>query len=112
MNVSSIITVGYEDIPPIRAPKKQSQIPKRQKPMQPSLPQRIMKKPRFRVPAKQTQYKSKQTQFQMQNYSKKALKLTKRIFFQNISKLLRIYLHYSAYSDILLHIIKGITLCS
>jgi hypothetical protein len=44
MNVTSIITKGYENKPPIRAPKKQSQISKRQKPMQTSLPQRIMKK--------------------------------------------------------------------
>ncbi len=44
MNVSSIITVGYKNKSPIRAPKKQSQFSKRQKPMQPPLPQRIMKK--------------------------------------------------------------------
>ncbi|MGB2806858.1 MAG: hypothetical protein WBC22_03905, partial [Sedimentisphaerales bacterium] len=43
MNVTSILTVGYENKPPIRAPKKQSQTSKRQKPMQTSLPQRIMK---------------------------------------------------------------------
>ena len=43
MNVTSILTVGYENKPPIRAPKKQSQISKRQKPIQTSLPQRIMK---------------------------------------------------------------------
>ena len=44
MNVTSIITKGYENKPPIRAPKKQSQTSKRQKTMQTSLPQRIMKK--------------------------------------------------------------------
>jgi hypothetical protein len=44
MNVTSILTVDYENNPPIRAPKKQSQTSKRQKPMQPVLPQRIMKK--------------------------------------------------------------------
>ncbi len=44
MNVTSILTVGYENKTPIRAPKKQSQTSKRQKPMQTSLPQRIMKK--------------------------------------------------------------------
>jgi hypothetical protein len=43
MNVTSIITVGYENKPPIPAPKKQSQISKRQKPMQTSLPKGIMK---------------------------------------------------------------------
>jgi len=55
MNVTSILTVGYENKSPIRAPKKQSQTSKRQKSMQPSLPQRIMKKPRFRPTTKQTQ---------------------------------------------------------
>jgi hypothetical protein len=43
MNVTSYMTKGYGNIPPIRAPKKQSQTSKRQKPMQPSLPKRIMK---------------------------------------------------------------------
>ncbi len=43
MNVSSFITKDYENKSPIRAPKKQSQTLKRQKPMQTSLPQRIMK---------------------------------------------------------------------
>ncbi len=55
MNVTSILTVGYENKSPIRAPKKQSQTSKRQKPMQTSLPQRIMKNARFQVPAKQSQ---------------------------------------------------------
>ena len=44
MNVTSYITVDYENIPPIRAQKKQSQTSKRQKPMQTSLAKRIMKK--------------------------------------------------------------------
>ena len=44
MNVSSIITKDYENKSPIWAPKKQSQFSKRQKPMQTSLSQRIMKK--------------------------------------------------------------------
>jgi len=43
MNVTSIITKDYENISPLRAPKKQTQFSKRQKPMQTSLPQRIMK---------------------------------------------------------------------
>jgi hypothetical protein len=63
MNVTSYITKGYENKTPIPAPKKQSQTSKRQKPMQPSLPQRIMKKNRvfgFR------KNKPKQTQFQRQ----------------------------------------------
>jgi hypothetical protein len=47
MNVTSYITKGYGNIPPIPAPKKQSQIPKRQKPMQTLLPQRIMKNTAF-----------------------------------------------------------------
>ncbi|MDH4241621.1 MAG: hypothetical protein OEW48_18845 [Phycisphaerae bacterium] len=47
MNVTSILTKDYENISPIRAPKKQSQILKRQKPMQPSLPKGIMKKTAF-----------------------------------------------------------------
>ena len=47
MNVTSILTVGYGNKSPIRAPKKQSQISKRQKPMQTSLPQRIMKNTSF-----------------------------------------------------------------
>jgi hypothetical protein len=55
MNVTSILTVAYENKTPIRAPKKQSQISKRQKPMQTSLPQGIMKETRFWVRTKQTQ---------------------------------------------------------
>ncbi len=47
MNVTSYITMDYENISPIWAPKKQSQFPKRQKPIQTSLPQRIMKKTAF-----------------------------------------------------------------
>jgi hypothetical protein len=47
MNVFSILTVGYENKPPIRDPKKQSQILKRQKTIQTSLPQRIMKNTAF-----------------------------------------------------------------
>ncbi len=47
MNVTTIITKGYENKTPIRAPKKQTQISKRQKPMQTSLPQRIMKNTAF-----------------------------------------------------------------
>ncbi len=43
-DVTSAITKAYENKPPIRAPKKQTQFSKRQKPMQTSLPQRIMKK--------------------------------------------------------------------
>ena len=52
MNVTSILTVGYENKPHIRPTKKQSQISKRQKPMQPSLTQRIMKKTALLGPAK------------------------------------------------------------
>ncbi len=52
MNVSSYIAKGYENIPPFRAPKKQSQISKRQKPMQTSLPKRIMKKTAISGPCK------------------------------------------------------------
>ncbi len=52
MNVTSILTVGYENKTPIRAPKKQSQISKRQKPIQPPLPQRIMKKTALSGPDK------------------------------------------------------------
>ena len=44
MNVTSILTVGYENKPTIRAPKKRTQISKRQKPIQTSLPKGIMKK--------------------------------------------------------------------
>ena len=44
MNVTFILTVGYENKSPIRAPKKQTQFSKRQKTMQTYLPQRIMKK--------------------------------------------------------------------
>ncbi len=44
MNVNKVLTKDYENKPPILPPKKQSQIPKRQKPIQTSLPQRIMKK--------------------------------------------------------------------
>ena len=47
MNVKSYIKKGYENKPPVRAPKKQSQTSKRQKPMQTFLPQRIMKKSPF-----------------------------------------------------------------
>jgi hypothetical protein len=47
MNVNRVLTKDYENKPPIRASKKQSQTSKRQKPMQPSLPQRIMKKTAF-----------------------------------------------------------------
>jgi hypothetical protein len=63
MNVTSILIKGYENKPPIRAPKKQSQFSKRQKTMQTSLPQRIMKETRFWVRTKQSQYKPKQSQF-------------------------------------------------
>jgi hypothetical protein len=59
MNVTSYITKAYENKPPISSPKKQSQTSKRKKPMQTSLPQRIMKKPPLRAPKKQTQYKPK-----------------------------------------------------
>jgi hypothetical protein len=52
INVTSILTVGYENKPPIMAPKKQSQISKRQKPIQTSLPQRIMKKTVLLLPGK------------------------------------------------------------
>ncbi|MHC4086374.1 MAG: hypothetical protein ACYSU3_15820 [Planctomycetota bacterium] len=64
MIVTSILTKGYENKPSIQAPKKQSQISKRQKSMQTSLPKGIMKDTRFWAPQKQTQYKPKQTQFQ------------------------------------------------
>jgi len=47
MNVTSYITKDYENKPPIMAPKKQSQISKRQKSMQTSLPKGIMKKTAF-----------------------------------------------------------------
>jgi hypothetical protein len=70
MNVTYILTVGYENKTPIRAPKKQSQISKRQKPMQTSLPQRIMKKPRFRPPEKQTQTKPIKANFRGKNAHK------------------------------------------
>ncbi len=43
MNVTTFLAKDYENKPPIWAPKKQSQFSKRQKPMQTSLPQRIMK---------------------------------------------------------------------
>ena len=59
MNVNKVLAKNYENKPPIRAPKKQSQTSKRQKPMQPSLPQRIMKKTGFWVRTKQTQNKPK-----------------------------------------------------
>ena len=65
MNVNAFPTKNYENKPPIRAPKKQTQFSKRQKTMQTSLPQRIMKKTRFWVPKKQSQTnpnKPKQTQ--------------------------------------------------
>jgi len=48
----------------------------------------------------------------MQNDGKKAGKSPLRANFRKISKILRIYLHYSAYSDIILHISKDITSCS
>jgi len=43
MNVTVSYTTNYENKAPIWAPKKQSQTSKRQKPMQTSLPKRIMK---------------------------------------------------------------------
>jgi hypothetical protein len=43
MNVTTYITKAYENKPHIKAPKKRTQFSKRQKPMQPSLLQRIMK---------------------------------------------------------------------
>jgi hypothetical protein len=55
MNVTAALTKEYENKPPIRAPKKQTQTSKRQKPMQTSLPQRIIKESRFWAPKKQTQ---------------------------------------------------------
>jgi len=62
INVTSILTVGYENKSPIRAPKKRTQISKRQNPIQTFLPKRIMKETRFWVRTKQTQFKPKQTQ--------------------------------------------------
>ncbi|MHC4308631.1 MAG: hypothetical protein ACYSSN_01680 [Planctomycetota bacterium] len=62
MNVTSYITVDYENKPPIRPPKKQSQIPKRQNPMQTSLPQRIMKKTALSASGKTNPNKPNQTQ--------------------------------------------------
>ena len=62
MNVTSIITVGYENKPPIRAQKKQSQTSKRQKPMQTSLPQRIMKITAVSASGKTNPNKPKRTQ--------------------------------------------------
>jgi hypothetical protein len=47
INVTTIITAAYENKPPIWVPKKQTQTSKRQKPMQTSLPKRIMKKTAF-----------------------------------------------------------------
>jgi hypothetical protein len=44
MNVTSYITVDYENKSPIWVPKKRTQFPKRQKTIQTSLLQRIMKK--------------------------------------------------------------------
>jgi hypothetical protein len=58
--------VGYENKTPIRAPKKQSQTSKRQKTMQPPLPQRIMKKTAPLGSGKTNPNKPKQTQFQSQ----------------------------------------------
>ncbi len=61
MNVTSILTKDYENKPPIRALKKRTQFPKRQKPMQPLLMQRIMKNTAFsssdKTKPKQTQTK-------------------------------------------------------
>ena len=62
MNVTSYITRGYENKPLIRAPKKQSQTSKRQKPMQTSLPQRIMKKTALSASDKTKPNKPNQTQ--------------------------------------------------
>ena len=62
MNVTSAITKAYENNTPIRAPKKQSQIPKRQKPMQPLLLQRIMKNTAFSASEKTNPNKANQTQ--------------------------------------------------
>ncbi|MHC4105918.1 MAG: peptide chain release factor N(5)-glutamine methyltransferase [Planctomycetota bacterium] len=64
MNVSSYITVGYENKSPIWAPKKQTQTSKRQKPMQTSLIKRIMKKTAFSGSDKTNPNEPKQTQFQ------------------------------------------------
>jgi len=52
MNVNKVLAKNYVNIPPIWAPKKQSQTSKRQKSMQTSLPQRIMKKTAFSDPDK------------------------------------------------------------
>ena len=52
MKVTTAITKDYENKSPIRAPKKQSQTSKRQKPMQLLLPQRIMKKTAISAPDK------------------------------------------------------------
>jgi hypothetical protein len=66
MNVMSYVTMDYENKPPIRAPKKQSQTSKRQKPMQTLLPQRIMKKTAFSSPGKTNPIKANFNQFQSQ----------------------------------------------
>jgi hypothetical protein len=62
MNVTSYITKAYENKQPFRAPKKQSQTSKRQKPMQTSLPQRIMKKTAISPSDKTNPNKPNQTQ--------------------------------------------------
>ncbi len=76
MNVTSILTVGYENKPPIRAPKKQSQTSKRQKPIQTSLPQRIMKNTAISASEKtnpiQTQSKPIQSQYKPKTKPNKA----------------------------------------
>ena len=67
----------------------------------------------------QSQYKPKQTQLQLQNYTvftQKALKRPKKPrikpFFKKFRKSLRIFLHYYAYVDILLHISEDVVLCN
>ena len=72
MNVTSAITKAYENKPPIRAPKKQSQTSKRQKPMQTSLPQRIMKKTALSGPGKTKPNKPNSTPKQSQSKPIKA----------------------------------------
>jgi hypothetical protein len=66
MNVTYYITKGYENKSPIWAPKKQSQTSKRQKTMQTSLPQRIMKKTALSASDKTNPNKPNQSQFQSQ----------------------------------------------
>jgi hypothetical protein len=121
INVSSIIITNYEQrtmnyeiknkakTNPIQTQYKANTNPKQTR-FKPKQTQFILSKPLA---------KQEKIQFQVQNYTvfrQKTLKRSQKSyikpFIKKLQKFLRIYLHYYAYGDILLHISEDIVLCN